>query len=484
MKNELSLAIKQICEEKGITEESVVETIEAALAAAYRKDFGEKNQNIKSKFDLETGKIDVYDLKTVVEDMEIEELEEGEGAKEAEKGKGKKVEKEKTKKDKEEKSEKKSSKDKDKEEDDDDKEEKKRFNPKTDIMLSEAQKIKKKYKIGDEIITDLEIPSDFGRMAAQTAKQVIIQKLREAERDTLYNELKDKEGDLVTGIIQRREGRLVLVDLGKAVALLPPEEQIDGERYHPGERYKMYIVSVNRSAKGPEIILSRSHPEMVRKIFEVEIPEVASGLIEIKSIAREAGARTKIAVSSNQDNVDPIGSCVGQRGSRVQTIINELGGEKIDIIEYHEDPELYIENALSPARIVSMQVNKKKQGVVVKVKKDQLSLAIGKGGQNVRLAAKLTNWKIDMITESDDGSEEKITEDGELIKNQTERPDSEGEIMEPEMMDETETAEEEVKEGEQAEEKDDKKEKKEKKVKKKKSKEEKEEEKKEKPEKK
>ena len=457
--NEIALAMKQICEEKGITEESVLETIEAALAAAYRKDFGEKNQNVKSKFNLETGKIDIFDVKTVVEDMELEEKDEEaspsadaspsakasgdrlvdkeEEGKDDKKPSAKKAAEE-GEKEKKDTSPKKASKDEDEDDkksssakaspsakasgdksadgEEDDEEKKKRFNPKTDIMISDAKEIKKRIKIGEEIITPLEIPSGFGRMAAQTAKQVIIQKLREAERDTMYIEYKDREGDVITGIIQRREGRLILIDLGKVVGLLPPEEQIDKERYQPGERYKFYIVSVNKTAKGPEVILSRSHPEMVRKIFNVEIPEIASDLIEIKSIAREAGSRTKIAVFSSQDNVDPIGSCVGQRGSRVQTIINELGGEKIDIIEYSDDPEIYIENALSPARIISMKVNEKKESATVRVKEDQLSLAIGKGGQNVRLAAKLSGLKIDMVTERDDGEEEEITEEGGLIR--------------------------------------------------------------------
>lgn len=380
-------AVKQICDEKGISVESVISTIEAALAAAYRKDFGEKNQNIKVEFDLETGKSNVFDVKTVVEDIPEEELEAmaaEEAAKEEarkEMKEGKKIER------REERREEAST-----------EEEVKRFNPKTDIQLVDAKKIKKGYGIGDEIKTPLEIPGDFGRMAAQTAKQVIVQKLRETERATMYEEFKDKQGEILVATVQRREGNLVLLDLGRLTALLPPEEQIRGENYIPGAHMKVYIVSVAETTKGPEVIVSRSHPEIVKKLFFLEIPEISNGTVEIKAIAREAGSRSKIAVHTDQENIDPIGSCIGQRGARIQTIISELKGEKVDIIKFSEDPVEYITNALSPAKIQEIVVNPDNRTAVAKVAEDQLSLAIGKAGQNVRLAAKLTGWKIDIIS--------------------------------------------------------------------------------------
>lgn len=275
-----------------------------------------------------------------------------------------------------------------------------RFNPKTEITLSEAKKIKKDVKEGEVIRTELFPPAAYGRMAAQTAKQVIIQRLREAERDTIYKEFKDKEGEVINGTVQRIEGRMVLIDLGHATALLPPSEQIPHERYNPGQRLKFFVISVNTTPRGPEIILSRSHPDMVKKLFSLEVPEIGNGSVEIKSIAREAGSRTKIAVATSQKNIDPVGSCVGQRGSRVQTIISEIGGEKIDIIEWDNDPVKFIINSLSPAKVLSVKLNEAEKIAVAEVKDDQLSLAIGKSGQNVRLSAKLSGWKIDIISES------------------------------------------------------------------------------------
>ena len=393
MANEILNAIKAICSEKNISIESVVETIEAALAAAFRKDFGQKNQNIKVKYDLETGQYKVYDVKTVVEKGPEEEEE-----------------------DEPEKEEKREKKEKREEKGEEDEEKEKKFNPKTDITLEDAKKIKKSAKIDDEIKTKLDVPEAFGRMAAQTAKQVIIQKLREAERDSLYDEYKEKENEILVGVVQRREGRLVLVDLGRLTAIMPLEEQIEEERYSPGEKIKVFVVSVEKTTKGPEIVVSRSRPEIVKQLFVLEIPEIASEAIEIKAVAREAGSRTKIAVESKQEGIDPIGSCVGQRGSRVQTIINELSGEKIDIIEYNEDPAKFIANALSPAQIANIETDEKERTATVAVKEDQLSLAIGKAGQNVRLAAKLTGWKIN-ITEEKGVDEDKV-EDAEKVEEE------------------------------------------------------------------
>jgi len=373
--------MKQICEEKNLSYDAVIETIESALAAAYRKDFGEKNQNIKVEFDPETGKSKVYDVKTVVEDMPEEPSSALEGATEGEielKGEVK----------------------------EDlspvalaEGEEVRKFNPKTELQIKDAKEIKKTSKVGDILKTKLEVPAEYGRMAAQTAKQVIIQKLREAEREMIFSEFKSKEHEVVAGVVQRREGRIVLVDLDKAVGVLPAEEQIMNERYRPGDRVKVYVKQVAITPKGPEIILSRTSDEILKKVFYLEIPEISNGLVEIKAVAREAGSRSKVAVFAAGENVDPIGSCVGQRGARIQTIISELGGEKIDIIEYDEDLTKFISHALSPAKILSVEINNEKKEAVVKVAEDQLSLAIGREGQNVRLAARLTGCKLDIVGE-------------------------------------------------------------------------------------
>lgn len=397
--SDLSAAIKQVCDEKGLSYEAVVTTIESALSAAYRKDFGQKNQNIHVEFnDKDIMKSKIYDLKTVVDDLPEEVVSE----------------------DHQEDEEKIQSKDESKvqtEENEnitEDEQEERKFNPRTEIQISDAVLIKKTAKIGDEIKIKLEMPDGYGRMAAQTAKQVIIQRLREAEREMVFNDFKEKEHEVVSGIVQRREGRLVLVDLGKSVGVIPPEEQIPGEKYLSGERVKIYVKGVNLKPKGPEIILSRTSEEIIRKVFYLEIPEIANGLIELKSVAREAGHRSKVAVFTDSENVDPIGSCVGQRGARIQTIISELGGEKVDIIEYSEDPVKFITNALSPAKVISIKINADEKKATVMVSADQLSLAIGKGGQNARLAAKLTGWKIDIIendkTDSGDASEDENLE--------------------------------------------------------------------------
>lgn len=409
--SELINAIKQICEEKGLSYETVVETIESALAAAYRKDFGDKNQNVKVEFDPETMKSKVYDVKIIVDDISEEELEEmkrkkekaEQEAQEEKLGLKKKVEFEPA-----------------PAEFMEGEEEKKRFNPKIEIQISDAKLIKKTAKIGEEIKMKLEIPESYGRMAAQTAKQVIIQRLREAERDMVFGEFKDKENEVITGVVQRREGRVVLIDLGKAVGILPPEEQIYNERYNPGDRLKIFVKAVNLTPKGAEIVLSRTSEEIIKKVFYLEIPEISNGLVELKSVAREAGARSKVAVAAVSDNIDPIGSCVGQRGARIQTIISELGGEKVDIIEYNEDPQRFIANALSPAKIVSIELNEKEKRAVVSVASDQLSLAIGKGGQNVRLAARLSGWKIDIIEKGAPAPVKDIEKEEEIVSEEKE----------------------------------------------------------------
>lgn len=403
--SDLTNAIKQVCEEKSLDYQAVVGAIELALAAAYRKDYGEKNQNIKVIFEPNTAVSKIYDLKTVVADLPEEEeqemllrLHDPSYKREEKEEKNTSAEAE--------------------------EEKEKRFNPKTDIQLKEAMILKHGAKMGDEIMTELPIPESYGRMAAQTAKQVIIQKLREMERDMILSEFKEKEKEVVGGVVQRREGRLVFIDLGKAIGILPSEEQIFSEQYRPGERVKVYIKEVREGHKGPEIILSRRSEEILRKTFYLEIPEIANGLVEIKAVAREAGARSKVAIYTEAENVDPVGSCVGQRGSRIQTIISELGGEKVDIIEYDEDPIKFIANSLSPAKVISIELNEDDHKATVKVSPDKLSLAIGKNGQNVRLAAHLTGWRIDIIESGEDGEKKVVdSEEGEIVATE-DKPDN------------------------------------------------------------
>ncbi len=400
--SELSSAIKQVCDEKRIEYDLVISAIESSLAAAYRKDYGNKMQNIKVTFDPETGKSKIYDIKTIVEDLSEEEQKEfDEAEKRREAGLENKKNFYEVKKEKE--SEVNNSVETEVEVE-------RKFNPKTEIQLKDALLIKKDAKVEGEIVFELEEPVGYGRMAAQTAKQVIIQKLREIEKETVFNEFKDQEGQVINGIIQRIEGRLVFIDLDKAIGILPLDEQIMGERYTIGNRLKVYVKEVRSGIRGAEIILSRKSEEIVKQIFTMEIPEVANGLVEIKNVAREAGSRSKIAIYSDSENIDPVGSCVGQRGVRIQTIINELGGEKVDIIEYSEDPAKYISNSLAPAKILGIEIDDKNKKAIVKVATDKLSLAIGKNGQNVRLAARLTGWKIDIISQGEDEELIKFTE--------------------------------------------------------------------------
>lgn len=387
---EIKQAIQNICEEKNISIESVIESIEAALAAAYRKDFGDKNQNLKAKFNIETGDVEITDTKLVVEDRDLE-VENEEYLKIRESlADGEEMP-----------------------------EDFKRFNPKTEIMLSEAKAINKKIKLGEELITNLVIDADFGRVAAQTAKQVIIQKIREAERETIISEYQHREGEVVNTVVQRREGPNVIVDLNRTTGILPMDEQVRTDNYSIGSRLKVIILKTELTPRGPRILVSRAHPEIINKIFTIEVPEIANGVVEIKAISRDPGFRTKIAVSSNQENIDPVGSCVGQKGSRVQTIIAELGGEKIDIIEWSADAQTFIKNALSPAKIINIELNKEEKTAIVKVDEDQLSLAIGKEGQNVKLAARLTGWKIDIegaekiLTETEETKSEEVAEEVE-----------------------------------------------------------------------
>ncbi len=379
MASPITLAMKQIAEEKNIPLESVLETVETALSAAYRKDFGNKNQNIVVEFDSEkydgmTGGIRVFDVKTVVEDMKLDDDYFARfDAATAPRKKDDKSAPVMTA---------------------EDFAEEFKFNPKTMIMLADARDLKPDAQLGEEIRVELGVPAAFGRMAAQTAKQVILQKLREAERGVIFNDFKGREGELMNVTVQRREGRVVLIDLGRATGVLLPEDQIETERYFPGTRIKALLREVALTTKGPEIRLSRSSPQLVAALFAQEIPEIANGIVEIKEMSREAGSRSKVAVATTDDAIDPIGSCIGQRGVRIQTIIRELGGEKVDIIQWDERPEAFIKAALAPANVLEVSLDEEQRLAIVSVAPDQLSLAIGKGGQNVRLAAKLVGWKI------------------------------------------------------------------------------------------
>lgn len=387
MASPISAAMKQIAEEKNISFESVLETVENALAAAYRKDFGNKNQNLQVEFDPEkydgmTGGIRVFDVKSVVEDMELDEdyftrLEAATAPK-----KDKPFDK---------------SAPKPEPAAAEALPEEFKFNPKTMIMLSDARDLKPDAQVGEEIRVELGVPAAFGRMAAQTAKQVILQKIREAERGVIFSDFKGREGELMNVTVQRREGRLVLIDLGRATGIMLPEDQVESERYFPGTRIKALLRSVEMATRGPEIRLSRTSPQLVAALFSQEIPEIGTGTVDIKNIAREAGSRAKVAVASNDDAVDPIGSCIGQRGTRIQAVIRELGGEKVDVVLWSEDAVEFIKASLSPAKVLDVELRDEEHLAVVSVPADQLSLAIGKGGQNVRLAAKLTGWKITVV---------------------------------------------------------------------------------------
>ena len=390
-------AITQICDEKGISKDKVIETVEAALAAAYKKDYGKRGQNIRAEFDEVSGGTKFYLVKEVVDETTREFVEEeekndtGEGNKEDNKGNSKEG------------AGKPAFADNRRPEPvasneamAGDEEKLPRYNPERDLSLEDAREIKKDAAVGDIIETELEQKSEYGRVAAQTAKQVIIQRIREAERDSMYDEYKNREGEVINGTVQRIEGRNIFIDLGKSIGVLFPSEQVERESYRVGQRLKVYLLKVDAGTKGPGITLSRIHPEMIKKMFELEVPEIFAGTVEIKSIAREAGERTKIAVASTEEGVDPIGSCVGQKGTRVQAVIDELGGEKIDIIQWNDDTSKFISASLSPAKVLRVDVNEATKEAVAIVPEDQLSLAIGKRGQNVRLAAKLTGWKIDI----------------------------------------------------------------------------------------
>jgi len=392
-------AINALAEEKGIDKESLILTVEAALAAAYKKEYGERGQNIRAELAGVTGDMKFWLVKEVVDETTREFVDP-----DAEEEKENSEESKKTNDDKNDVIE----------DADGDEDEVKlpRFNELRDILLSEAIKKDKNIEVGDSIEEPLPTHTDFGRVAAQTAKQVIIQRIRESEREILYNENKEKEGQIVNGKVHRIEGKTVFVDLGKSIGVLLPREQVRGERYEIGQHIKVYIESVEIDSRGPAVKLSRTHANMVKSLFEMEVPEIFAGTVEIKAVSREAGSRSKIAVYTEDEDIDPVGSCVGQKGMRVNAIIEALGGEKIDIIEWSPNPEEFIVAALSPAQVLSVEIDEVTKRAKVIVPDDQLSLAIGKRGQNVRLAVKLTGWDLDVENESgeDSKAEESINE--------------------------------------------------------------------------
>lgn len=339
---ELILSLEELEKERGIKKDYLLEAIETALVTAYKRNF-DSLENVKVVMDRQTGATHVYSIKEVMKKANDDVLE---------------------------------------------------------ISLKDAQKINKDLKEGDQVEIEI-VPKDFGRIAAQTAKQVIIQKLREAERDIIFTEFNDRKGEIVSGLIQKADKNIVVMDLGKLEGVMPAKEQIPTEKYRVNDKIKGYVLDVQRGAKGaPQVIVSRSHPDFVKKLLEFEIPEIYEGVIEIKSVSRDAGYRSKVAVYSPDENIDPVGSCVGQKGVRIQNVINELNGEKIDVIEWNEDPSIYISSALLPAKILAVDIKQEERFAQVIVPDDQLSLAIGKSGQNARLAARLTNWKIDIKSES------------------------------------------------------------------------------------
>ncbi|MFY0759005.1 transcription termination factor NusA [Metabacillus dongyingensis] len=342
MSNELLDALTILEKEKGISKEVIIEAIEAALISAYKRNFNQA-QNVRVDLNRETGTMRVFARKDVVDEV---------------------------------------------------------YDPRLEVSVAEAQSVNPSYQVND--VLEMEVtPKDFGRIAAQTAKQVVTQRVREAERGVIYSEFVDREEDIMTGIVQRIDSKFIYVSLGKIEALLPVSEQMPNEKYKPHDRIKVFITKVEKTTKGPQIFVSRTHPGLLKRLFEIEVPEIYDGTVEIKSVAREAGDRSKISVHSDNPEVDPVGSCVGPKGQRVQAIVNELKGEKIDIVKWSNDPVDFVANALSPSKVLDVNVNEDDKATTVVVPDYQLSLAIGKRGQNARLAAKLTNWKIDIKSETD-----------------------------------------------------------------------------------
>ena len=349
MNHEFMEALDELEKDRGIDKDILIDTIEQALLTAYKKNFGSA-QNVRVEVDRERGDVKVFSQRVVVDESDL-------------------------------------------------------YDTFLEIELKDAREISPNYELGD-IIENEVTPKDFGRIAAQTAKQVVVQRIREAEREIVYNEFMDKENEIVTGEVARVNKNIVYVNLGRIEAIMTQAEQIPGEHYQAGQKIKVYILEVKKTNKGPQIVVSRSHPGLVKRLFEFEVPEIFEGIVQIKSVSREAGSRTKMAVKSIDEKIDPIGACVGPKGSRVKNIVDELGDEKIDIIKYSDDPAEYISASLSPSKVEKVEVNEEEKSALVVVPDYQLSLAIGKEGQNARLAAKLTNWKIDIKSESQANQEQ------------------------------------------------------------------------------
>ena len=398
----INAVVAQLEEERGIPKEKTWEAIAMAMATAYKKEYGKKGQIVRASFDQNTGATEFWQVKIVVDRNQV--IMEGDEEADHEEIKDAASEDIKI-----------------------------RFNPEQHMLIEDARRIKKDAVVGDELVFPLEAKADFGRIAAQTAKQIIIQKIREAEKVSVMGEYGQKEGEIVAGTVERVERGMVHIDMGRAVGLIPYEEQIPSERWKTGDRIRAYLYAVEETPRGIVLKLSRSHPKFLAKLFETETPEIANGTVEIKAIAREAGSRSKIAVISHDNHIDPIGSMVGQRGVRVSTVTSELSGEKIDIVEWNEDPALFIEEALSPAEVISLELDEREHRAIVTVTEDEQSLAIGKGGQNVRLAAKLTGWKIDIKSsggaELAEAESEDEAEDNEETKEEIKKVEKE--IAEP-----------------------------------------------------
>ena len=382
--------LDQLEQERGIPKEKIIDAIEVALATAYKKEYGKRGQIVRAHFDLDSGKTEFEQVKLVVdasrvrlpEEREREEEHEGDESRgKMSSGSEGEIDRDIS--------------------DDTESDERVNFNPEHHILLEDARKIKKDANLDDELLFPLDSQENYGRIAAQTAKQVIIQKIREAEKVSVLDEFSSKEGEIVSGTVQRIERGTLFIDLGRTTGIIPLEEQIPSERYRQGERIRAYLFAVEETPRGIFLRLSRSHPQFLLKLFEIETPEIAQGIVEIKSIAREAGSRSKVAVASRDEHIDPVGSLVGQRGVRVSTVMSELGGEKIDVIEWSGEPATFVEDALSPAKVLKVDIDETTKKATVEVAPDQQSLAIGKGGQNVRLAAKLTGWKIDIRSQQE-----------------------------------------------------------------------------------
>lgn len=438
----INAVLSEMEEERGIRREKMLDAIEQALATAYKKEFGKRGQVIRASFDLATGTTNFEQAKLVVDETMLKSEDEAEDEENPAEEETLNI----------------------------DGDRKVRFDPEKHIMIENARLIKKDVVVGEEMVFPLEPKDDFGRIAAQTAKQVIIQKVREAEKEAALSEFGQKEGDIVVGHVQRFERGNLYVDLGRITAIMPYEEQIPGERFRPGERIRALLLEVDETSRGVFIKLTRAHPEFLSALFAIEAPELQSGAVEVKAIAREAGSRSKIAVAAKDQHLDPVGSLVGQRGVRVSTVMSELGGEKIDIIEWSEDPASFIEDALSPARVLSVKIGQEPDAetgehgrAVVEVAPDQQSLAIGRGGQNVRLAAKLTGWKIDIVSqkgeevahaEADEAATKKVAKEKEdepsiplddtveAVETEEDQPTADRDVADLDEADEVDTPEE------------------------------------------